>query len=127
VLVGRDLANDSLPRRGALPRNAGEVDGIRGLTGELPEVSFSVQAGQPSVAVVSTLLSEELSVRLDDRRVTPVPVFGGLLGVEIPAGTHAVEIRIRRWPLGLGFVIAAATMIAVFVTARLTSRPRESS
>ena len=64
---------------------------------------------------------------VDGRTAELLPVNGFLSGVSLPLGAQQVLLRVRRWPLYLGFGIAAIGVLLALLTVRSVPARREQT
>jgi hypothetical protein len=87
-------------------------------------------ADQPRLLVVSQMFRPDWKASSAGRRLQVVPIAGALLGVRVPPGVSAVQLRYRPLPLMIAYAIACSTIAAAFlvlITAAVMRRASVSS
>jgi hypothetical protein len=93
---------------------------IRQLNWQRDRIDARVWAPAGGLLVFSTSFSREWIVEVDGRRTNLALINGMLAGVWLPVDGELVTLRIRRWPLFVGFAIAAVGLLVGWVALRLT-------
>jgi len=79
------------------------IDGTRSVTVELP---------QPAIVAVHEQFDEGWTITVDGKAATPIAVDGIWTGVQVPAGTHRIELNYRPSWLTLSLVLMFAGLLA---------------
>ena len=71
-------------------------------------------ADEPRLLVISQMFRLDWVASADGSRLTTVPAFSGLLGIRVPPGVDAVQVRYRPVMVMLATALAWVTLIAGF-------------
>jgi hypothetical protein len=80
------------------------------------------QAAAPAVLVVSEMFRPGWVATAEDRQLSPRPMFGGLLGISLPAGVDKVRLIYRPTSLLAATALSLASVMAAVVL--MFRRPR---
>jgi hypothetical protein len=117
ILLPRDLSLASEVREG--------VKGKARYSRPSPEhISVEAETSAPAILSVAEHFDRGWRATIDGVQVPTVPVDGVVLGVVVPTGTHAVDLRFRPTGLLAGFAIAAVMLIAFAIVCGVTRRVR---
>jgi hypothetical protein len=94
---------------------------VRELNWQRDRIEARVFVPAATLLVFSTGYSREWIAEVDGRRSFVYPANGMLTGVWVPADSERVTLRIRRWPLLLGFAIAAMGLLLAWFAFRFAA------
>jgi len=69
--------------------------------------------GEGGVLVLRRAYQPLLRARIDDRRLTTLPVDFCLLGIEVPPGDHVVTVEASRRPETVAWIVSVATILSL--------------
>jgi hypothetical protein len=78
-------------------------------------IKIAANADAPALVSVSQAYHPNWQAQVNGRSVTPVPVYGALLGVPIDAGAHTIELSFQPRDLYAGLIISAATALLALI------------
>jgi hypothetical protein len=128
ALDGADPAQPTLPA-GAVPPGldaVGTVDAVSVDPGG-GAYSASVAATRDAALLVKVSYHPRWTAEVDGERADTLAVAPGLLAVDVPAGTHRVDVRYAGFPVAWRLLLAAAAvagLLALWWVDRRTSRDR---
>jgi len=76
-------------------------------------IKVAAYADQPALLAVSQAYHRNWVALVNGREVAPLPIYGALLGVPIPAGPVSVELSYRPTDFYIGLAISATTALAI--------------
>jgi len=119
--LDQTAAVDVQPARGA--------DAVTSLTWEPERIAATIGAGSPLLAVFAQVAYPGWRATVDGRSTDWVTADGLLIGVPVPAGTHAVELRYQpsSLRLGAGVSVASLSLLVLSVIAGRRLRRGESA
>lgn len=88
---------------------------------------FHVEVEGHTILVVRQNFMECWTGSLDGHPVRPFPVNGSMLGLDIPPGSHDVELAIDRRPYAVGGLGPLVTLLLAFVLLRVPTRRRDTA
>ena len=91
---------------GALNEGIGELNEITS-----SHLTFSTSSAEDRLVVVSLPYDRSFRITVDGKRVKPVPALEMLMGMEIPAGEHSVEMRYIPRGTVVGALVSAAGIV----------------
>lgn len=86
---------------------------------------YRVQAARPVLLFVSNLAYPGWGVSIDHARGTLLRAFGCMQAVVVEPGTHEVEFRYAARSVCLGWIVSAATLLALLGFGFWKRRPRQ--
>jgi hypothetical protein len=92
----------------------------------IDRIEARVRAPEGGLLVFSTSYSSEWIAEVDGSRQATVPASGLFAGIWVPPNATTVVLRIRRWPLYIGFLVAAGGVALVLVAALVETRAKQA-
>ena len=85
---------------------------------EAEAYTLSTTTAGPSLLRAAIPIYPGWSATVDGRAVDLRAVDHALIGIPVPAGRHAVELRYRSWTLRVGALLSLATLALMMVAMR---------
>jgi hypothetical protein len=76
-------------------------------------IKVAAYAERPALLALSQAYHRNWVALVNGREVAPLPIYGALLGVPIPAGPVSVELSYRPTDFYIGLAISATTALAI--------------
>jgi len=98
-----------------------DVQGSAAVEGKSPGyIKVAAYAEQPALLAISQAYHRNWIALVNGREVAPIPIYGALLGVPIPAGAASVELSYRPLDLYIGLFISGMTAVIIALVVALT-------
>jgi len=125
--TGHDPATTAVIDRAAVldVQPAQGTDSTTSLTWEPERIAATIAAGSPVLAVFSQAAYPGWRATVDGRSTDWVTADGLLIGVPVPAGTHAVELRYQPSSLRLGAAVSIVSVLLLVLSQFAGRRPRQ--
>jgi len=90
-------------------------------------IKVAAYAEQPALLAISQAYHRNWIALVNGQEVAPLPIYGALLGVPIPAGPVSVELSYRPTDFYVGLAISGITALAIVLVIALAIGARRAS
>ena len=93
-----------------LDRGIGEVEEITS-----SHLRFEAETAEDQMVVMTIPYDTSWHIKCDGKRISPVPAEELLMGIELPAGKHEIEMRYIPQGMAAGGVVSLVGIVLLFV------------